>query len=132
MKKKDLILIVAMMLIAGGLLAAVTLSTAGTASSGQVRIYVNDQLYAQESLGKERDIAITQPDGQENILHLTADGFYMLRANCVSQDCIHQGPVTAENYYQRALLNKVVCAHNNVYVELVLTNQTPPPDMPDI
>lgn len=132
MKKKDLILILAVVLAAFAALGSAAFFTAGKVPSGMVHIYVNNQLFAQEKLGQEKEIPIIQPDGRENILHLLPNGFYMARANCATEDCIHQGLVTTENYHQRPQLNRVVCAHNHVYVELVLTDQTPPPDMPDI
>lgn len=132
MKHKNLILILGVSFIACILLIVARLGMQGKAPNGLVRIYVGNELYAQEELQDERDITISQPDGKTNILHLMENGFYMKESTCITQQCIEQGQVTVDNYYKRALGARVICAHNEVQVELVLTDRTAVPDLPDI
>lgn len=132
MKKINLIPIIAVGIAAVALMAFALLTVKDKAPNGMVDIYVDGKLYAQEKLGSERDVVISQPDGKENILHISADGFHMKSSNCITQQCIAQGPVTLDNYYRRALGTEILCAHHQVRIELVLTDRTPDPDMPDI
>lgn len=132
MKKKNLILILGIFFIACSLLLASWAAMQNKAPNGLVRIYIGSDLYAQEELRDERDITISQEDGKVNILHLTENGFYMKESTCITQQCIEQGPVTLDNYYKRALGTRIICAHHQVQVELVLTDRTPVPDLPDI
>ena len=130
MKKKEiLILLIALCLVC---LVYFLSTLAGGAPLGTVSIYVDGRLYAQEPLGRSRDITLEQPTGEKNVIHLMENGFYMAYSTCDNQSCIHQGQVTADNYYLRALGAQVICLPNRVHAELSLTDQTPPPDMPDL
>lgn len=131
-RKKDLLIILGALLLAGTLLLISRLTLSDQAPAGVVRIYVDGQLYSEESLGTERDIEIDQAGGQKNILRLTKDGFYMAYSTCHNQLCVQQGPVTADNYFTRALGGRVICLPNKVTAELVFTDRTPPPGAPDI
>ena len=98
-----------------------------------VRVYVDNQLYCEEKLIPGKRIEIRQDGGEENILMLTADGFFMESANCHNQSCVHQGSVTADNYRMRTLGNRIICIPNRVTVELVLDPMQPiDPDLPDV
>lgn len=130
--KKNLFLLSAVLILAALFYLVFYCSFFGKKPNGLVRIYVGHQLFAQEALQDERDIEIRQESGQVNVLHLTSNGFYMKDANCLTHQCIDQGEVTTQNYPHRALGTKIICAHHNLWAELVLIEQTPPPEMPDI
>lgn len=130
--KKNLFLILGAVLVACLLLFAAKQGMKNKVPNGMVRIYVGGKLYAQEQLSTPRDIPIIQPDGKKNILYLMEDGFYMKESTCLTQQCIKQGQVTLDNYYKRSMGVEILCAHHQVKVELVLTDRTPVPDLPDI
>jgi len=132
MKRANIIPIISVLAAACVLIFIVFLGLKNKVPNGTVRIYVGGELYDQQQLGEERDILISQPDGKKNLLHLSKNGFYMKESNCITLQCIAQGQVTLDNYYKRALGTDILCAHHQVRVELVLTDRTPIPDMPDI
>lgn len=132
MIKKNIIIILGVVVIACVLIIVSQTVMGQKSPNGLVRIYIGGDLYSQEELLLERDITISQPDGKTNILHLMENGFYMKESTCLTQQCIQQGQVTVDNYHMRALGTRVICAHNEVQVELVLTDRTPAPDLPDI
>ena len=130
--KRNLLIVAALLLAALGLILYGSLSQSGKVAAGTVRIIVNNQLYAEEPLGRERDVVIDQPDGRRNVVHITENGFYMKESTCKNHDCIGQGTVTTDNYSRRALQNQVICLPNQVILELALTDQTPDPSLPDM
>ena len=130
MKKKEILILICSLCLIGLVFFLSTL--AGGTPLGTVNIYVDGNLYAQEPLGREREITVQQSTGEKNVIHLMNNGFYMAYSTCDNQSCIHQGQVTADNYYLRALGAQVICLPNRVHAELSLSNQTPPPDMPDL
>ena len=134
-KKRDLLLCLGILLAAGAVYLATRIPALGKKPANTVRILVNGQVYAEEPLGEERDILVTQANGAENVVHLTENGFYMARSTCTNQLCVYQGDVTEENYSTRFLGTHVLCLPNRVDVELVLTTQDEAPvdpDAPDI
>lgn len=131
-RKKDVLLIGLVLLMAAGIFLFQFLSAKNTHAAGFVRIWVDGSVYREIPLGKAQDIAILQENGCENILHLTENGFFMQSANCSNQLCIGQGEVNGDNYPLRSLGTHVLCLPNRVDVELVLENVAPAPDAPDI
>ena len=134
-RKRDVLLGIGILLAAGILFLVTRIPVMGKVSGGMVRIRVNGQLYAEEKLGQERDVVVTQANGAENVVHLTRNGFYMAHSTCKNQLCVQQGAVTEENYAQRVLGTYVICLPNWVEVELVLANDgsaAPDPNAPDI
>lgn len=133
-KKKDLLLIAAILVLAGGIFLWHYLSARNTSSAGVVRVWVDGEVHSEYALGKERDVIIRQDNGCENVIHLTENGFYMHSSTCKNQLCIQQGTVTEDNYRVRAMGTHVQCLPNRVDVELVVTSSetTLPPDLPDI
>ena len=130
-KKKDFLLIMLVLLAALALFLVQYLNTKNTQSLGMVRIWADGKIYTEVPLGKEQDIRILQETGCENVVHIDADGFYMLSANCHNQLCIGQGEVTGENYPLRSLGTHILCLPNRVDVEL-LVEKAENPDLPDI
>ena len=60
-------------------------------------------------------------DGSEwvNILHVTAEGFWMEEANCEGQDCVGEGEVTLANREERILGNAVICLPHGLTIYLL-------------
>ena len=92
-------------------------------AAGTLRITVNGVLYGEYPLEEGRSITVRQKDGQENVLCMTQNGFYMLHANCKNQYCIAQGTVTLENYTRRALKNHIFCLPNRLDAELTVSDE---------
>lgn len=132
MKKKDLLLLLGAFALAGVFFLISQFSNMGKTSLGTVRIYLDGQFYAEEKLVKGKEIRISQPTGEINILTCTENGFFMQHSSCQNQLCVQQGEVNADNYYLRSLGNRIICLPNRVEAELLLSNQTLSPDMPDI
>ncbi len=128
---KNLVILLVLLAAALGLIVYGLYSQQGKAPAGILRITVNGEFYADEPLGRERDVEIVQADGKRNVIHITEDGFCMKYSTCDNQLCVHEGMVTVDNYYLRVLQNRVLCLPNGVSLELVLTDRTPVPDLPD-
>ncbi len=93
------------------------------ASQGDVLAYLvltmGDTRYKPLPLNKETTYRLRQPDGKENVFHVTRDSVYMESANCDNQNCIHQGTVTLDNRETRVLGNMIICLPNKVVLELI-------------
>lgn len=120
-RKKDLLLILIVLLLAGGLFLYQYIRNSSTQSARMVRIWVDGSIYLEVALDTEKDIVIRQENGCENIVHFTENGFFMKSASCDNQLCIGQGEVNENNYALRSLGTHVLCLPNRVDVELVLT-----------
>lgn len=133
-RKKDWLIILAVLLLAGGLFLWNHFSLKNTQATDLVRIWVDGRVHSEYSLGPQQDITITQDNGCENIIRIGENGFFMLRSNCPNQLCIDQGEVTKTNYAGRHQINHVLCLPNRVDVELVLKDKqsSPAPEMLDI
>ena len=68
-----------------------------------------------------RTIRQVMADGTEavNVLHLTANGFWMEDSNCEGHDCILEGEVTLENREERVLWNMIICLPHQLSLELI-------------
>ncbi|MBQ4639110.1 MAG: NusG domain II-containing protein [Clostridia bacterium] len=130
-KKKDLLLFLLVLALAGVLFLLQYINAKNTTVLGIVRIWADGKIYREAALGKEETIVIRQDNGCENVVRLTENGFFMESANCHNQLCIGQGEVTTENYPLRSLGTHVLCLPNRVDVELVVENSTDM-DIPDI
>lgn len=84
-----------------------------------------------ELLDRDRDVEITQPTGEKNVVHITHNGFHMASSTCENQLCISQGEVTVENYARRILGPYVLCLPNQVELQLVIPGATASPDALD-
>ena len=115
MTKRDALLILAVALIAGGLL--LWRFTRNAAASGTIYIYVDGQLYTSAPAGKEQLIRVEQENGSVNEVQITEDAVSMASSTCTNQDCVHQEPLTADNLDQRALGEWIICLPNRVTVE---------------
>ena len=156
-KKKNLFIILALALLAAGLLIASRFlpspnsqltpeeiqkqqsglgQTEADASPaldapGYVFIILENRVWGIEALGEEREITVDQGNGVVNVIHLLPDGYYMKSSTCDNQLCVTEGTVTTDNYQQRILGPCVYCLPHNLMLELVVPNVTPDPSAPD-
>lgn len=131
---KNSAVIFIMTLSAVALLAVGASSRAGKTSAGRVRVLVDGKTYSEQPLKAGESIRISQPDGCENVIMMTGNGFYMQSASCRNQDCVHQGAVTEANYMLRVLGTSIICIPNRVEVQLILSDDSGKPvmDIPDV
>ncbi len=131
---KNTAAILLMVLSAAVLLVSGVTSKAGKTSAGRIRILVDGKVYTEQLLRAGERIVVSQPDGCENVIMMTADGFYMLSASCRNQECVHQGKVTESNYMLRVLGTSIICIPNRVEVQLVLSDDSAKQsmDIPDV
>ena len=134
MKKRDLLLILTVVLIAAALLGVTVLSGSGKVAKGQMNVYVNGKLHDTVTIVNGKDYTVQQEDGSVNVIRMTENGFYMLSSTCHNQLCIGQGEANADNWNRRSLGTHVICLPNRVDVELVLTEDKTviDPDAPDV
>lgn len=135
MRKKDVILIVALLLVAGIAYGGMLLLRGGQALSGTVAVYVDSELYAQARLDTPDEIRVEQPGGEVNVIAIDETGVHMAYSSCNNQLCVHQGAVNAENWTRRSMGRSIVCLPNRVLVELTLDEGHPTMedwDAPDI
>ena len=125
---KNIAVLAAMIICASGLLVYGVASRIGKSSSGRMRILVNGEIYMETEIRNGQQIVVAQPDGCENVILMTENGFRMLSANCHNHDCIRQGEVTETNYMYRALGTSIICIPNRVEVQLILSEDTVKPD----
>lgn len=69
------------------------------------------------------DYTFTQPDGGYNLLHVTPDSIRMSKADCSTQDCIHQGAATVASMDFRPLGGQIICLPHKLIVQLVPDGQ---------
>ncbi len=134
MKKRDLLLILTVVLIAAALLGVTVLSGSGKVAKGQMNVYVNGKLHDTVTIVNGKDYTVQQEDGSVNVIRMTENGFYMLSSTCHNQLCIGQGEANADNWNRRSLGTHVICLPNRVDVELALTDEQSviDPDAPDV
>ena len=134
MKKRDVFLILAVVLIAAALLLVMSMSNRGKEAAGRMKVYVDGKLYDTVTIVNGRDYEVKQKDGSVNVIRMTKNGFYMLSSTCHNQLCIEQGEANADNWNKRSLGTHVICLPNRVDVELELTADKVvlDPDAPDV
>jgi len=134
MKKRDVFLILAVVLIAAALLLVMSMSNRGKEAAGRMKVYVDGKLYDTVTIQNGRDYEVKQEDGSVNVIRMTENGFYMLSSTCHNQLCIEQGEANADNWNKRSLGTHVICLPNRVDVELELTADKAvlDPDAPDV
>lgn len=121
MKKKDVWIILTVLLIAAAGMVAVWLS-GRNAVVERARIYLGSgsQPYKEVALNEDQIIEIDQGSGVVNHLEVKDGAIRMLDSTCPDKRCVYQGEMSMENYEQRALRNWIVCLPNQVTVELIL------------
>lgn len=131
-RKKDLYLIVALLLVAAVGYGVMMLTRTGQTLSGAVEIYAGGELYATARLDAPQDIRVAQADGAVNVITIAQGGVHMSFSSCKNQLCLHQGELTADNWTRRAMGRSIVCLPNSVLVELALDDGHPSLEMEDL
>lgn len=109
MKRRDLI-IIALALLAAGVLYAVSQLSLGAAASTVV-VTVDGQEVLRRPLAVEDRYEIAQEDGKLNVLRVKDGAVWMEEANCRDGLCIRQGKM-------RNGAKTIVCLPNKVVVQL--------------
>ncbi len=120
MKKRDLIIIAAVLAVA---LAAALVSARllhGGGAKDMVDIKVNGQLYESVPLDENRVVEVRQDSGAVNHIEIKNGAVRMLDANCANQDCIRMGTMSAD--HPGAMFGVIVCLPHRVSVELRLAD----------
>lgn len=118
MKKREIVLIAGILLIAAGLFGLQLLRAPDESAHWQVKVSVDGAEYVLLDLDSPQRLEIRQPDGKLNCLVIDGQRVYMESANCKNQQCVHQGAVSPENIGGRYLGATIVCLPNRVLVEL--------------
>ena len=109
MKRRDL-MIIALALLAAGVLYAVSQISLGAAASTVV-VTVDGQEVLRRPLAVEDRYEIAQEDGKLNVLRVEDGAVWMEEANCRDGLCIRQGKM-------RNGAKTIVCLPNKVVVQL--------------
>ena len=120
-KKRNLLVLGAVLLLAAALLAASRLLTppAPQSASGEIRITVDGREWGRYPLSQPQTVVVEQPDGCRNEVVVTAEGAYMAASTCDNQLCVQMGEVTVDNWESRPNQAFIICLPNRVTVELI-------------
>ena len=115
MKRKDIILVIGVLLLAAAAWLILGQSARGTA----VEIRLHGEVYAQIPQGEVRTVTVEQGDGKTNIVKLDKTGVWMDHSTCSNQICVNTGKILYDHEEGLSLTKSIVCLPNGVTVELV-------------
>ena len=118
MKRRDLQLIIILLVLASAGLIIGRLTGTGQAPVHQAVIYVKDAEYQRIDLDHPQLLVVEQGN-QRNEIQVTENSVYMHDSTCENQDCLLQGEVTLDNVTQRPLGAWIICLPNQVSIELL-------------
>ena len=122
MDKKNLLVILIVLLVSVGLLAAVLLNRPMTAvEEDMVIITIDGKEYARVPLSKPQTVTVEQKNGSVNVVEVSDHGAVMLSSTCDNQLCVEMGEVTVDNWETRPNQQFIICLPNRVGVELAVT-----------
>lgn len=114
MKKKDLILICSVLVLAAAFwLIPRAVGIFGNSEAQKLRITVSGKEYGVYSLDEDQVIKI----GDTNVCEIKDKKVTMISAECPDQLCIHQGPICLQG-------ETIVCLPNKVVLEVTGMKQT--------
>lgn len=108
MKKMDVLLMIIVLLVAGGLYFSGILRP--TKMGGEAVIFVNGQEYKRLPLNQDTTVVV-EANGHRNVVEIKDGYANMLDANCPDKLCVHQKEVHLEH-------ETIVCLPNKVVVEI--------------
>ena len=117
MKKKDILLIVGVLLLAL-LVFGVSRLLMPASSGATVTVYVGGEVYAKVSADDYQTITVDQGDGKVNVLVIAAHDVHMESATCKNQICVHHSSIDPQQADELLLDNWIVCLPNGVSVEV--------------
>ncbi|SBW11053.1 conserved exported hypothetical protein [uncultured Eubacteriales bacterium] len=120
MKKRDIIIIGAVLAVAAALFAGAWL-LARQGAEDYVNIYVGGELYKSVPLDEDQVVEVSQNGGLVNHIEIKDGVVRMLDANCSNQDCVDMGPMSAE--HPGLMFGVIVCLPHQVSVELRLASE---------
>lgn len=142
MKRRDVYVLLAAVLLAGVLLlvgslagpqtaqkALPTLTLAGQTkgplepADSYLRIKQGDQYYHLLPLNGPGEYIIRQDKGYENIIHIDKNSVVMHSANCPTQDCVRMGMMTLDNIETRFYGSFITCLPHKLSLELIPREQ---------
>ena len=124
MKKKDILLIVGVLVLALAAFAASRLLS--PASSGaMVTVYIGGEQYMQVAASDYQTITVDQGDGKVNVIVIDESGVRMESSTCKNQICVHHGNIDPDNADKLLLDNWIVCLPNGVTVEVTPAGEQP-------
>lgn len=113
MKKKDIILIISVIIIALGAILGNKILNSG--KSDRVEIYVDNKLYKELSINEDKKIEINNGKGK-NTVYIHDNGVEMLHANCPDKVCVRTGFVKKTG-------ESIVCLPHRVNIKIVSDNK---------
>ena len=120
MKKRDIIIVIAVLVLAGGLYALGQFLSRQSPED-HVKIYLGNQEYESVPLSKDRVVEVKQAGGELNQIEIKDGVVRMLDANCSNHDCMDMGSMSAED--PGLMFGVIVCLPHQVTVELRLTGE---------
>ena len=122
MDKKNLLVILIVLLVSVGLLAAVLFNRPMTAvEEDMVIITIDGKEYTRVPLSKPQTVTVKQDNGCVNVVEVSDHGAVMLSSTCDNQLCVQMGEVTVDNWEFRPNQQFIICLPNRVGVELAVT-----------
>ncbi len=118
MKKRDIVIILSVVLIALVSFVGFRVLEKQTSQSNYVVIYVNGEVYKTVNLNEPQIVVIDKND-HHNEIEITEEGVKMLASSCDNQICVMQGEATLENMETRIMGGWIVCLPNEISIELV-------------
>lgn len=118
MKKRDFLLIAAVLVVSLAAFGIVRFARQTSGAPTQIRISVGDSPVQTVPFGVPAEISLPQENGAENVVVVTATSVYMKSSTCKNQLCVHQTPITAENLEERPMAGLIVCLPNRVTIEV--------------
>ena len=117
MKKKDIILICGVLLVA---LASLIVTRMVTPKSevATVSVFVNGAEYAKVVADDYQTITVDQGDGKVNMIVIDQSGVSMKSSTCKNQICVHHGVIDPHQADELLLDHWIVCLPNGVSVEV--------------
>lgn len=94
-----------------------------TEPEAYLRVQVDAEVLPLIPLTDGGEYTVTQPTGETNIIHTTAQGAVMHFSTCKNQSCIQQGEVSLANRDMRVLGSMIVCLPNKVVLELLTPDE---------
>ena len=121
MKKRDVLLIAGILVVAAALFFGVKYFTGGSKGvSGYVSITVNSREWMRLPLDEPTSYTVHQSNGAENTITIDkGGGVYVSYSTCDNLDCVQQGHITPDNVDTRVLMNQIICLPNGVVVTVV-------------
>jgi len=122
MKKRDILLIAGILIVAAGVFFGIKYFVIDKANavSGYVSISVNSREWVKLPLDEPTSYTVHQSDGCENTITIDEGGVvYVSYSNCDNQDCVEQGKITPDNVGDRVLMNQIICLPHNLVVTVV-------------